>query len=230
MRGIISMLHDVEEKIMADQIKFHFLNVGDGDCTIVEFPSGRLGMVDVCTKNEGTNVVQYMKSHLPDKNVIFRFILTHPHQDHLHGLKELTDAGFSIMNFWHTKHDFEPDKKTADWEEYEPHWKKYDEIRKSDSIKTFRQGQQPNFLNEDGITILSPCDHLDEQASELKNDANSIHRNNYAIKIQYGTFSAILSGDSDIPCWNHLKDDDKKLTELSCDVWKVPHHENRSLL
>lgn len=28
-------------------LKIHFLNVGQGDCTIIEFPSGRVGMVDV---------------------------------------------------------------------------------------------------------------------------------------------------------------------------------------
>jgi competence protein ComEC len=28
-------------------LKIHFLNVGHGDCTFIEFPSGRLGMVDV---------------------------------------------------------------------------------------------------------------------------------------------------------------------------------------
>jgi competence protein ComEC len=28
-------------------LKVHFLNVGRGDCTIIEFPSGRVGMVDV---------------------------------------------------------------------------------------------------------------------------------------------------------------------------------------
>ncbi len=28
-------------------LKAHFLNVGRGDCTIVEFPSGRVAMVDI---------------------------------------------------------------------------------------------------------------------------------------------------------------------------------------
>ncbi len=28
-------------------LKVHFLNVGRGDCTIIEFPSGHVGMVDV---------------------------------------------------------------------------------------------------------------------------------------------------------------------------------------
>src|SRR4051794_28690384 len=32
-------------------LKVHFLNVGRGDCTIIEFPSGRIGMVDIdCLK------------------------------------------------------------------------------------------------------------------------------------------------------------------------------------
>jgi hypothetical protein len=28
-------------------LELHFLNVGQGDCTIIEFPSGRVGIVDV---------------------------------------------------------------------------------------------------------------------------------------------------------------------------------------
>src|SRR5215218_4577886 len=28
-------------------LTLHFLNVGRGDCTIIEFPSGRVGMVDI---------------------------------------------------------------------------------------------------------------------------------------------------------------------------------------
>ncbi len=29
------------------ELRVHFLNVGRGDCTIIEFPSGRIGMVDI---------------------------------------------------------------------------------------------------------------------------------------------------------------------------------------
>ena len=29
------------------ELKLHFLNVGQGDCTIIQFPSGRVGMVDI---------------------------------------------------------------------------------------------------------------------------------------------------------------------------------------
>src|SRR5947209_1086955 len=32
---------------MTMPLKVHFLNVGRGDCTIIEFPSGRIGIVDI---------------------------------------------------------------------------------------------------------------------------------------------------------------------------------------
>lgn len=32
-------------------LKIHFLNVGQGDCTIIEFPSGRVGMIDIDNLN-----------------------------------------------------------------------------------------------------------------------------------------------------------------------------------
>ena len=28
-------------------LDFHFLNVGHGDCTIIDFPSGNLSMIDI---------------------------------------------------------------------------------------------------------------------------------------------------------------------------------------
>lgn len=28
-------------------LKLHFLNVGQGDCTIIEFPTARIGIVDI---------------------------------------------------------------------------------------------------------------------------------------------------------------------------------------
>jgi len=152
-------------------IKLHFLDVGDGDCTLIEFPSGRIAIIDIYTNQSSTDVISYIKQILGQKKEIFRFILTHPHQDHLHGLKELEDAGFSITNFWHTEHSFEPDKKSDQWADYERHWNKYEDYQRSEQIKYFEQGKQPEYLEEDGIHILSPSPELNRQAKEdLKDD------------------------------------------------------------
>lgn len=104
----------------------HFLNVGDGDCSIIQHGSERITVLDIC--NEGsttqkvlleafgrqlgvaktgsgnygmrkspTEPVSYIKGLGGSK--VFRFILTHPDMDHMDGFKELCDE-IGILNFW----------------------------------------------------------------------------------------------------------------------------------
>src|SRR6266516_3062663 len=48
----------------------------------------------------------------------FRFILTHPHRDHMAGLARLAQSHLPL-NFWDTNNAFEPDDPdTPDWEQY----------------------------------------------------------------------------------------------------------------
>ncbi len=132
--------------------KVHFLNVGEGDCSIIESNSGRVSLIDICGGNHEeeplkellafmeksqkpkgnfkmcenlTNPIKYLK----DKNInsIFRFILTHPDMDHMDGLNKLF-AEFSISNFWDSgvrrdKPDFEKNNKFS-----EEDWAKYESI------------------------------------------------------------------------------------------------------
>ena len=86
------------------EITFHFLNVGKGNCTIIDFPSGRLSVIDIddsraLSQNEKlamllekkaslTNPIDYIVSKFADRE-IFRFILTHPDMDHMSGIKRL---------------------------------------------------------------------------------------------------------------------------------------------
>ncbi len=102
----------------------HLLNVGPGDCTIIQHGSGRVTLVDICggnaarSREEGalakamaetrvkgnfrmcerpTHPLDYLDSLSFDQ--VFRFILTHPDMDHMDGLQALLDAK-SIANFW----------------------------------------------------------------------------------------------------------------------------------
>lgn len=106
--------------------KLHFLNVDEGDCSIVEHDDGKITMIDICCGNieekqpvvecfassvnsvKGnfnkkaypTNPVEYLKRH--DMMQLFRYIQTHPDMDHMDGLKNLSDT-VSILNFWDTE-------------------------------------------------------------------------------------------------------------------------------
>ena len=71
---------------MTERIRFHFLDVGDGDCTLIEFPTGRIGVIDIHTDSEKNpywkEVIPYIKKVIGNKS-IFRFILTTPIQSTL---------------------------------------------------------------------------------------------------------------------------------------------------
>lgn len=209
---------------MTNKIIFHFLDVGDGDCTLIEFPSGRVGLVDINTDPEKNsnwdNVVPYIVKVLNGRN-IFRFILTHPHQDHLHGLKSLIDAGVKIDCFWHTDHKYEPDKESDSWETYKEHWRKYSDWEKK--LEFSKENHFYDFLVQDNIEVLSPSIELCKQANELGEDEDGVHRNNYVLKITNGNFTTLLCGDADSPALNHLMDNESDKIR-NCTLMKAPHH------
>lgn len=109
--------------------KIHFLNVDEGDCSIVQHDNGHVSMIDICCGNldsssqkrqmyslseslKGingdfnqkaypTNPVIYLKEH--GINSLFRYIQTHPDMDHMDGLYKLANS-VSILNFWDIDH------------------------------------------------------------------------------------------------------------------------------
>ena len=143
---------------------FHFLNVKNGDCSIIQHPSERVTVIDVFNaennrtkqqlgaqkslakglmisaaynqKESPVNPISYLRQHKIES--VFRFILTHPDMDHMGGLKDLFDA-FHPVNFWDTDNTCE-----KDFENYCPYdatdWDFYKHIRDS------RPTSHPNRL------------------------------------------------------------------------------------
>lgn len=110
--------------------RIHFLNVEDGDCSIIERPdSGRHTIIDICCGNIDNEVDKSYEDisssfseearprgnynfkssptnpiqYLKDIGIvnIHRFILTHPDMDHMDGIKQLFSK-ITITNFWDT--------------------------------------------------------------------------------------------------------------------------------
>jgi len=129
----------------------HFLNVRDGDCSIIQHATGRVTVIDVCNARARTPQVKALDEALAKAAIrgnfnqkdypvnpiayleqlgitsIFRFISTHPDMDHLDGIRALF-AAFPPTNFWDTGND----KKMGSWEgsRYdEADWRLYRSIR-----------------------------------------------------------------------------------------------------
>ena len=141
----------------------HFLNVGEGDCIVVQHNSGRITMIDIScgnltTLNESTNRLMKLadlagsdtsgnfnmkayptrpQSYLSNIgiNSIWRFILTHPDMDHLDGFNALMDE-LAISNFWHSG----ADKPKPDFNGYngykEEDWDRYAKVKQGNEQGT----------------------------------------------------------------------------------------------
>ncbi|WP_041584971.1 ComEC/Rec2 family competence protein [Syntrophus aciditrophicus] len=136
----------------------HFLNVKEGDCSIIEHTSGHISVIDVCnarketpeskivesivknimTKAAGSgnlnqkaypvNPISYMKER--SLTSVFRFVATHPDMDHIDGIKDFFEE-FNPTNFY----DIENEKEIEfnDKSPYlEEDWKFYKNLRDTD--------------------------------------------------------------------------------------------------
>ena len=132
---------------------FHFLNVKDGDCSIIEHGSGHVSVIDVCNaetvttqmsasefaylearakvsgnfqqKTSPVNPVEYLNKFKVDS--VFRFVLTHPDMDHMDGIKDFFEC-FSPPNFYDIAN-----KKEMEFPEGSPYneedWEFYKKLR-----------------------------------------------------------------------------------------------------
>jgi len=134
----------------------HYLNVKQGDCSIIQHNTGHVSIIDVCNASADTleaRVLEllerveraarqrpagnyHQKRHpvnpilyLKEHGIssVFRFILTHPDMDHMDGIRPFF-LEFEPINFWDTDNTCE-----KEFEEESPYnlddWKFYKRLR-----------------------------------------------------------------------------------------------------
>lgn len=219
--------------------KIHFLNVKDGDCTIIQHETGRVSVIDICNGNEeqeynslvesnlnmrenSTNPITYIEN-LNIEN-IFRFILTHPDMDHLDGFENLFTK-FTVINFWDTEHkkdikEFKNGKyKKTDWEYYL-------EMRKScenPKVLRYYSGCEYSYFVEDGLEIISP--NKDLRKKILNNENPNWNEISYVILHTTYNRKILYCGDSEDLAWEDILDNEELLEKIKdIDILIAPHH------
>ena len=226
-------------------MRFHFLNVGNGDCSIIEHSSGRVSIIDINKgqsnyekvyessgnynqKENPEHPIDYLEKLLSKRN-IFRFILTHPEFDHLRGIKNLF-SNFHVYNFWDTENNRQETKFSINLDKED--WEFYQKIRNNkENPKTlflYRFAQSECCWKNDGITILSPTKELVNKANKSK-EWNLL---SYVLLIEDNDLKILLSGDATDEVWEDILNDLKKnnLIDLikNVDVLVAPHHGRKS--
>lgn len=193
-RSDISTEEKIQDMIATyhpDEIGFVFLDAGQGDATIIRLPNGKVMVVDCNVDNAPENIIDYLKDAGIER--IDYLVVTHPHHDHVSGLKEIAD-NFEVGEVWTTEY------RRKKSEESEESYQKYKE-EYLDGIKTLKRNgaiiKTPTASNDpiidDGkveVKILGP-------SAYVQGNNEDIHEESMAIQIRHeGRNDILLTGDT----------------------------------
>lgn len=222
-----------------------FLYTGQGDATLMVIPAGpgiddyKYVLIDSDRDFEENEVdlVSMFKDLFKEKGELEVFINTHPHNDHIGGIREVYDE-IGFKEVWHANH--KPGGKHKD--KYKDLQYVIDKVGKdneyhllgtNDNNKVHKLGGEEAIkkLGDVDYIVLSPAEYLCEDIADEDADARNkrIHEQCGVIKFTYGNpaRSIMMSGDSDKEAWKeHITEYHKK--KLPADVLHASHHGSRT--
>ena len=184
-----------------EKLYVHFIDVGQADSILIEESSGKNILIDGGNRGD----TELLKDYLKDNNIktIDLLIGTHPHEDHIGGLKGIIEA-FNIGTIYmpkvvHTSSTYENLLKA---------------IKKQSCKITTPKAGTSFELGDVTIEILAPNSNTYESL------------NNYSIIIRliYGNTSFLFTGDAEGLSEQEILD---KGYNISSNVLKVAHHGSR---
>lgn len=239
-------------------IKIHFLNVGHGDCIVVENrATSRNTVIDInrsskmddssygevseslnglafssyfapggiaptlTLESKGYEIkladpIDYMKRN--GLTNIQRFISTHPHMDHISGLKALHDE-ISFTNFWASKHAWTNQNSLTESQKLD--YRFYQNLfnGKVSGVTSIAplEGDERDFFFQDGFRILAPNKGILNQGG---NNANHI---SYVLLLEYAGRKIVFGGDAESMTWEYIAES-YGLEISSIDILKASHH------
>ena len=179
-----------------DEMRVHFIDVGQGDAIFIESPNGQTMLIDGGVKGAGQEIVAYLKELGVEK--LDAVVATHPDADHIGGLIPVLNL-MAIEQFYdsgkvHTSQTFEEMLTLIDTKNIP-----YNVPKTGDNI-TFDEAVSVKVIN------------ADETASD-NNEASIV------LKVTYGDVSFLLTGDAGVALEKEMLSQDVKATVL-----KAGHH------
>jgi competence protein ComEC len=177
----------------------HFLDVGQGDSTILSLPSGEIILVDAGGLSAGPRVSRYLKDL--GINRIDHLIFTHPHDDHIGGI-------FSIIKEFNVINIYDNGFSISDSEIYKEY---ISLIKKGPSIYNILQTGTSLVFGDVSIEVLNP----------QPPPSGNHNRDSIVMKVNYGNINVFMAGDLGSKGERELL---KRSPDLSSRILKVSHH------
>jgi competence protein ComEC len=220
-----------------------FLDVGQGDCTLLALPNDEYMLVDICRQpGQGTvDVFKLLRDVLPQGKsgtpLLHYLVITHAHDDHIWGIGDLAEE-FEIGELWVPQYGTK--KKLSD--NYEAFVKVVE--NQSEDRKVWQKGSRSPVatLGADGevsVRCFSPPGYVEVQETLDEDEARRVvHENCGVYRLTYRGVSLMLTGDSNLPAWERIvgyykgqaDDDDADLSVLTSQVVHASHHGSRTFV
>jgi len=187
--------------VAAEQLKVHYIDVGQGDSILIQAPENNDMLIDGGPRGTGDEVISYLKGQgVEDLEYL---VSTHPHTDHIGGLLTVLD-------------NIEVKKVIASGKvhtskTYEKYLTKID--HKNISFDVGRKGDQFN-IGEVEFTILHP----DNTEYDLNNSS-------VVILMQYKKTKFLFTGDIEIEVENKILEGN---VNINSHFLKVGHHGSKT--
>ncbi len=181
------------------QVKVHFIDVGQGDCTLV-MSRGEAMLIDSGERDDSDRVIKYLKEQGITK--LSCIIVTHPHTDHMGEMPDILKA-FKTDKFIMPK---VPDNMVPTIMRYEKMLKQI----KNQGLEISWSSNSEFRLGDAVINTYTPKGQFEEL-----NDYSTV------VKISCGSRKFLIMGDTE-------KEEESDLLaqkfDFRADVLKVPHH------
>lgn len=178
----------------------HYLDVGQGDAIFLELPNGQCMLIDASEAVYSGRIIEAIRSLSYDR--IDYVIATHPHADHIGGMKNVLNA-FAIGCI------YLPDvsASTATY------------IGMAETILDLEIEAK---IAEAGVTLLSEGELHASFLAPIAIDDSDLNRNSAVLFLTYGETRFLFMGDADTTVEDALSG------SIDCDVLKVGHHGSRT--
>ncbi len=179
----------------------HFIDVGQGDCTLIISDDGKAMLIDAGEEEYGVRVVNYLAAIGVDR--LDYIVCTHPHSDHIGGMKDVIDNIPDVGTVIIPKIPEEFTPTTASVENL------------LDAIED--KGCELKYAKEEILSFGGGT------VSFILPDYHGDNLNNYSIvtKFVYKNRAFLMSGDLE---WEMEQQIRKAGYDLGADVYKLAHH------
>lgn len=187
--------------IQANKIEVHYIDVGQGDCSLI-ICDGKTMLIDAGENGNETKVLDYLRMHNIKK--LDYIIASHQHTDHIGGLPEVIDEiGTENIIMPRLTEKQTPTNKT-----YTAFLKA---IQNSDTKVISAKVGEVYSLGDAQFEILAP----------IMDDTDNLNNMSVVVKLKFGERTFLFTGDAEKTVEIDIL---ASGANVDCDVLKVGHH------